>query len=137
MDLFKDKIIEIFKHDNEKLLRTFIERQFNENRELALENFSRLMSQIEGRNRLRLFEIFIDDGGKDLIPLYIETLQKERNLLFAKSMLFIYSNFEHSEALDALLPLEASLTGELKAAYQRVSGKLKGRFRQKFYIKEF
>ncbi len=52
-------------------------------------------------------------------------------------MLFIYSNFEHSEALDALLPLEASLTGELKAAYQRVSGKLKGRFRQKFYIKEF
>lgn len=113
MDLFKDKIIEIFKHDNEKLLRTFIERQLSENREGALESFSTLMDQIEGRHRLRLFEIFIDDGGKDLIPLYINTLQKERNLLFAKSMLFIYSNFEHSEALDALLPLENRLTGEL------------------------
>ena len=137
MDLFREKILEIFKHDNEKLLRTFIDRQFGENRQKAILDFKHLIESIEGRQRLRLMEIFIDDGGVDLIQLFIETMRRERNLLFAKSLLFIYSNFEHSEALDALLPLEPTLTGELKTAYTRVVGKLKGKFRQKFYMSEF
>ena len=137
MDIFEDNIIQVLKHDNEKLLRTFLERLIEGDRADALRKITDFITKIEGKQRLRILEVLIEDGGVDLIPIFVETIRRERNLLFAKSVLFLYANFEHREALEAILPLEATLQGELGAAFQRVAGKLKARFRQDFYMNEF
>lgn len=136
-NVLEEKLLDILKVENEKLLHDFVGRLLTDLRTQSIPQLRELLLKLTGRYRLKLAEALMKDGGKDLIPLFIEAVEAERNTLFAKSLLLLLQHFEHSEALTQLLEIESKIQPQLQAAYQRVTGKLKSRFREFFYMEEF
>lgn len=135
--LLEDKLQKILKTENEELLRGFVVHTLAGNRPHAVAFFQKVIASIQGKQRFKILEMLMEDAGKDLIPLMIYAIKQEKNVLFAKSLLFLYGNFDQAEALEALMELESSIHLDLQKSYQKVAGKLKGRFRELFYISEF
>lgn len=131
------KIQQLYKDGDDATLRLLIVKMLSDVREAVVSELSKAMSESDGKLRLKILEILIEDGGPDLIPLFIERILAEKNLLYAKSMVNIYANFEHQQALDALQAIEGDMYGELKSTYARTISKLKAKFRENFYIEEF
>lgn len=135
--LLEDKLLKIIKTENEELLKSFLFNTLRGNREHAIGFFHKFIGGHQGKMRFKILELLMLDAGKDLIPLMISAIRLEKNVLFAKSLLFLYGNFEFSEALEALLELDGKMHFDLEKSYQKVAGKLKSRFRELFYIAEF
>ncbi len=135
--LLEDKLQKILKTENEELLRGFIHNTLAGNRPHAVAFFQKAIASIQGKQRFKILEVLMEDAGTDLIPLMIYAIKQEKNVLFAKSLLFLYGNFDQAEALEALMELESSVHSDLQKSYQKVAGKLKARFRELFYISEF
>ncbi len=131
------KIIEIHKEQDDAVMVEFIKKALVDFRRQALAELRALMPNVDGKVRLKILEAMIQDGGKDLIAFFLNAIVSEKNLLYAKSMLLVFGNFNHREALTELIKVERELAGDLKATYQRVCGKFKARFRQWFYATEF
>lgn len=135
--LLEEKLLKIFRLDNDELLKNFIMNNLHANRPVALSFFQKMISTLQGKMRFKVLEILMQDASKDIVPLMIAAIRQEKNVLFAKSILFLYGNFEHSEALIALLKVESKIHFDMMKSFQKVSAKLKARFREIFYITEF
>ena len=135
--LLEEKLLQILRTDNEDLLRSFLINTLNGNREYALTFFKKILDVHQGKQRFKILEILMQDGKPDLIPLMVHAIKIEKNVLFAKSLMFLYGNFEHPQALEELMEMESSIHFDLEKSYQKVAGKLKAIFREMFYISEF
>ena len=134
--IFTENIVLALKVQSEKL-EPYIHTLLGQNRTLLLSEIDTLVGQLDSRQRLKLLEILVGDGGEDLIPIFTKAIGKEPNLLFCKSILMLFGQFEHHEALIALRDLSKGLRKELMPAHMRVMGKLNAKFREQFYMKEF
>ncbi|CAM2066453.1 Response regulator [Sulfidibacter corallicola] len=136
-DMFQERIEEILKTGNEKLLHSFLMRGLKTDRQQTIGLLNEVLPLIGGRNRLKVMEILIDDGEKDLIPLFVRAIVHEKNMLFAKSLLFIYRNFSHYEAVFPLESIEDRLVPELGDAFKRVIGTLRAKHHHRFNMQAF
>ncbi|MDJ0840363.1 MAG: response regulator [Acidobacteriota bacterium] len=108
-----------------------------QHRERAVDALESLMKESEGKFRLKILETLMADGGPDLIPLYIDSIRGEKNALYAKSMILLFKDMRHQEALIALLSIESEIEHDLKNTYQRTLGRLLSNFSEQFYMSEF
>ena len=133
----KQTVIDLFAKGENRKLEEFVLTSLGNLRGRFLEHLDTLMPELEGKIRLKLLEILMSDGGNDLIPLYIDCIRKEKNMLYAKSMILLFREFKHQRALTALLSIEHEVQADLKGTYQRALGKLLSRFSEQFYMSEF
>ncbi|MDJ0834924.1 MAG: response regulator [Acidobacteriota bacterium] len=115
-------------------IRDLVFETLTENRAEAVVVFGDLLGKMNGALRQKLLETLVEDGGEDLIPLFIETIRQEPNLIHAKSVLFLYGNFEHQSALDALLSLQEEIRPQLEPVWRKTSSILKSRFKEYYAI---
>lgn len=106
-------------------------------REKTIEILEDLLEQGEGKFRLKILETLLQDGASDLIPLFTNCVRWERNALYGKSMILLFKELKHQEALVALLSIESEIDHELKSTYQRTLGRLLSNFSEQFYMSEF
>ncbi len=133
----KRKILELFAKGDYDKLRDHIHLSLRNLRVKTIEILESFIFDVDGKVRLKLLEILMMDGGADLISLFIEAIRREKNLLYAKSQILLFREFEHQEALTALLSIEEDIQTDLKATYQRALGRLLSRFSEQFYMSEF
>jgi len=137
MDFFvyKDKIEAALK--NQKLDLEAMIKEGLRNRKQFVGEMSELILDLSSTHRRKLLEILIRDGSVDLIPLFIDAIEKEPDALYAKALLGLYAKFEHYEALGPLKVLKSKLNYTLDRDHQRVVSKLNAKFREHFYMDEF
>ncbi|CAM2069914.1 Response regulator [Sulfidibacter corallicola] len=135
--VLSQKILELFKQGEDQTLQALLKKVLESFRDSALEEIADLMSQIDGKLRLKILSYLIEDGQTDLIPLFATRIREERNTLYAKSMLTLFGNFEQKEALRALEEIGDHLHPELNTTYHRIVGRLRARHRETFYMDEF
>jgi len=130
------KFLDLLTQGSTEQLNAMCGKLLEVNRETALAFFDGFVERIVSRNRLKFLEALMEDGGIDLIPIFIKALREEKNVLYAKSMLFLYGYFEQSEALLALQAIEEHIHFDLVKPYQKVCSNMKSKFRELFYIEE-
>lgn len=133
----KSRIIEAFKHEEHKHLEEMLLSALNQHRERTIENLEAMIFDVEGRLRMKILEVLGDDGGADLIPIFIDAIRREKNILYAKSQILLFKSFRHQRALGALLSIENDIEAELKPTFQRTLGRLLSQFSEQFYMSEF
>lgn len=134
--IYKDKLLQALK-TKDPGLRDMVLQGLQENRAQFLREAATILVQSGGQLRLALLGVMIEDGGKDLIPIFSTFAAREANVLFAKSLVMLMAQFDHFEALTALRELQPNLRSEVKTAAGRAMGKLNGKFREQFYMDEF
>ena len=135
--ILSKKIYQLYKEGEDETLRNLVATTLRDYREATLSELEELMPGIDGKLRLKLLELLMEDGSEDLIPLFIHTLLIEKNSLYAKSMMLVYGNFQHQSALSSLMEIENEMGPDLKTTFQRVTGKFRGKYREQFYMSEF
>ncbi len=135
--MLRERVEDILNTGNDKLLRQFFERELRTNRRQIVPLLSTLVEELEGRQRLTFLEGLLVDDGPDLIPVFIAALLAERNHLFAKSILLIYRNLEHFEAIAALDNLRGRLPNQLDGLLEKVMEVLRGRHHHRFFMQAF
>lgn len=133
----EDKFLKVLAENDQALLQALTNRLLETNRATALVFFESFVARIVSRSRQKFLEALMEDGGKDLIPIFIKALREEKNVLYAKSLIFLYGYFEHAEALVELQKIEETIHFDLVKPYQKVLGNMKSKFRELFYIDEF
>lgn len=123
-----ERLTELADDASDAGLRDLVLEALGNHREETAASLQEILGQLSGPLRKRLLECLVEDGGDDLLPLYIITIQKEPNLLQAKSALFSCGNFESQAALEALLALEEDIRPELAEVWKRITGGLKAKF---------
>ena len=132
-----NKILDLFASGDQEKLQEVVSTALSLNREKAVTEMESLLFEVEGKTRLKVLELLMNDGGADLVPLFIEAVRREENVLYAKSQILLYRQFRHHEALPALLSIEKEIHPDLKATYQRALGNLLSQFSEQFYMNEF
>lgn len=135
--MLRERVEDILNTGNDKLLRQFFERELRTNRRQIVPLLSSLVESLEGRQRLTFLEGLLVDDGPDLIPVFIAALLAEGNHLFAKSILLIYRNLEHFEAIAALDNLRGRLPNQLDGLLEKVMEVLRGRHHHRFFMQAF
>ncbi|CAM2067884.1 Response regulator [Sulfidibacter corallicola] len=136
-DSLKTKLLDLYAQGDHKKIGELIKTSLGQLREKTLSSLESLLPEIDGKFRLKLLEILMTDGESDLIPLFIEAIRAEKNMLYAKSQILLFREFQHQEALPALLSLENEIDVDLKSTFQRTLGRLLSRFSEQFYMSEF
>lgn len=133
-----EKILLLYRQNDmaalQQLVVTLLSPQY---REQGLFGLEQSLRQVDGRTRLKVMEFMLEDGGEDLVPFFLERLRAERNLLYAKSMLNLFSHLRYESALSELLSIEKDLHPDMKNAYNRIVARFRSEFRENFYISEF
>ena len=122
--------------DTGKMTETVLEA-LRLHREKTINGLEILLETGSGKFRLKILEILLKDGAPDLIALFINAIRTEKNTLYAKSMILLFKDLRHQEALVALLSMERDIVHELKIPYQRTLGRLLSNFSEQFYMSEF
>ncbi|CAM2008228.1 response regulator [Acanthopleuribacter pedis] len=135
--MLRERIEDILKTGNNKLLRQFLERELSTNRRQILPLLSEVVVNLEGRERLTFLEALLIDSEPDIIPVFIAAILKEGNQLFAKSMLLIYRNLTHFEAIAALERVRSQLMPALLPVVEKVMLVLRGRHHHRFFMQAF
>ncbi|MDJ0840858.1 MAG: response regulator [Acidobacteriota bacterium] len=133
----EDKLLKVITQNDAGLLHQFVARMLQADRESSLAFFDSFVERIVSRNRQKFLEALMEDGGQDLIPIFIKALKEEKNVLYAKSILFLYGYFEYPEALIALQEIEENIHFDLVKPYQKICANMKSKFRELFYMDEF
>ncbi len=137
MNTEKQRIVELYAKGDAQGLRDHTLGALGRLRAQTIDLVEGMLFEVDGKLRLKLLEILMEDGGADLIPLFINCIRREQNLLYAKSQILLFRGFRRQEALAALLSLEGDIDPELRATYQRALGKLLAQFSEQFYMSEF
>ncbi|MDJ0840863.1 MAG: response regulator [Acidobacteriota bacterium] len=134
--LYKNKVIAALKQQHPRFGDLVIAMMIR-NRQQFIAEMTELIPELNSQWRLNLMGAMIEDGGVDLIPLFITAILKEGNVLFAKSLLLCYAHFDHYKALESLREIQPKLNHNLESVFQRVVAKFNGKFKEHFYMKEF
>lgn len=134
--IYRDQINQALKHKDDSL-KTIVMEGLSQNRSQLLGEVQAIIPTVDGRLRLALLEVLMEDGGRDLVPIFLYTISIEANILFAKSMILLYGHFSYFEAMEQLRELMGKLRSQLTPTCQRVIGKLNAKFRERFYMSEF
>ncbi len=131
------QLVSLYKNHDEQTMASLLKKSLDEFRPQTLAQLQVLMPTVDGKIRLKILEILMEDGGEDLVPFFIQTIRMEKNSLYAKSMILVFGNFEIEAAASALTAIEGNLTSDLKSTVQRVVARFRARFREYFYMTEF
>jgi len=130
-------IIDLYAKGDSQALRDHIHGELGKLRQKTIGLVESLLFEVDGKCRLKLLEILMEDGGADLIYLFVNCIRREPNQLYAKSQILLFRGFPHQEALAALLSLEADIHPDLRSVYQRALGKMLSGHSEQFYMNEF
>lgn len=133
----KTKILDLYAVGETGRISELIETSLGQLREKTITALESLLLEVDGKFRLKLLEMLMQDGGADLIPLFINSIRHEKNTLYAKSQILLFREFKHQEALPALLSIENDIDTEQRPTYQRVLGRMLSQFSEQFYMSEF
>lgn len=131
------RILEHFKKGRQSRVEDDVVDMLKADRKIGLDALNELLQRLNGPRLKVILEAAMDDGGEDLIPLFIHALQREQNVLFQKSILFLYRNFEFYEARTALAEAATRLPASLKVETDRVLADFSARFRHLFYLEQW
>lgn len=93
----------------------------------------------EGDQKLKgmVFEKLAERRDKDLLKPLSNIIAEERNPFLVRQELTAMAHFEFPETIDILEALEPKLSSDAQRMCQRTLAKLRAKFREHFYIKEF
>lgn len=134
--IYKDRILATYK-DEELDVQPILDEALSQNRKQLIDELEIFVPQMNPKPRANLMGLLMEDGGVDLIPAFITAIEKEPNVLYAKSLLNLYGKFEHFEAVEPLKAIKSTLNYQLDKTHQRILSKLNGKFREHFYMGEF
>ncbi|CAM2008459.1 response regulator [Acanthopleuribacter pedis] len=133
----KIKILDLHAVGDMSRINELIQTSLGQLRDKTITALESLLVEVDGKFRLKLLEILMQDGGADLVPLFINSIRHEKNTLYAKSQILLFREFKHQEALPALLSIENDIDAEQRPTYQRVLGRMLSQFSEQFYMSEF
>jgi len=130
------QIRESYTRGDTEALEETVTTALRQHRDRAIGTLETLLEDADGKLRLKILEILLIDGAPDLIPLYVAGVRWEKNALYGKSIILLFRELRHQEALAALLSIESDIDRELEGTYQRTLGRLLSNFSEQFYMAE-
>ncbi|CAM2009110.1 response regulator [Acanthopleuribacter pedis] len=106
-------------------------------RETAVTDLMNTLFEVDAKLRDTVYQLMIADGGEDLLEHLITIIRKEKNPLYFKNHILHFANLEVPRAIDALEGIEEGLPPDCRMQWQRSMGKLKAKFREYNYMREF
>ena len=125
------------KKDNYKEVPQSLEDALLLHRLAVLDFLKSKSMDFSSKLKLKIFETLAETGTEDCVPCVLALYESEHNLLYKKSMLFLFKNLPYKQVLRALVKKEQTIATELAPTFRRVIGNLKGVFREVFYMEEF
>lgn len=134
---FMEHIIKANRESRLDDVRAIVREGLSRFRDSALPDLMDTMFDVDAKLRDTIYQLMIEDGGEDLLDHLVEVIRKEKNPLYFKNHILHFANLESPKAIDALEGLEQGLPPDCRMQWQRSMGKLKARFREYNYMREF